>query len=167
MVNSIPGLLLLLSALFLYFFTYRYLWLFNSFVGWEDCVAMGDLVETPHYWVMVHSWVELALGTVVFFSFASAIVIKLTAILSYVLCPLQFLKTQRCCVRKCTRVRSLGIDQMGEMTIMGMANARKNIYQIPEEEAGVNGRLSDYEGESPMDPQGNNKRGSDEYLDMK
>ncbi|TNV72386.1 hypothetical protein FGO68_gene13646 [Halteria grandinella] len=127
LVCSRIGLLQLLCGLFLYFYTIPYLGKYNAYLG----KCGHDNEKSAFFWIMVHSWFVLGTGTLVLLLFLCGIAIKLTAILSYVLCPLKFLKTQRCLSRKCRRELGLGIDQLGEMAAIG----RTQRYEIPEEAA--------------------------------
>lgn len=112
------GFAQLLCGIFLYVHSFIYL---GEYSGYESaCGAVQG--DTSHYWVMVHSWFELVTGSLVLIIFASHFAIKLTAILSYALCPLKYLSAQRYCTRNCRCCigrLSLGIDQLGEMAAIG------------------------------------------------
>lgn len=91
-VISKVGTLVLLVNLFIYCWTFRYLYFYDNFL--TQCPG-HDLTSTSHFWVMLDAWYLLATGTLVLSVLVLAVVIKLSAILSYAICPLKFLAYQK------------------------------------------------------------------------
>ena len=81
---------MLLVSLIVYFWTWKYLLDYDSFLL-ACTITKKQQVKTSGYWVMIYSWVILITGTPSLFAFIAALIIKLAGVLSYVICPLKFL----------------------------------------------------------------------------
>jgi hypothetical protein len=95
-VLSLPGLISLLSGLFLLATSsFAYLPSYEHFSSACPSHVLDLLERNSHFWVMIHSWFLIATSCSVLFLFAAAFIVKLTAVLAYAICPLKYLAFQK------------------------------------------------------------------------